>query len=62
MPKQFSHKVIYSRIPQTLEDRVKKIQETLGLTRCNVIRLCVERGIPVLEEQLAPKEPTKPQP
>jgi len=59
MTKPNSHKVAYVRFLPPLDKRLKDMETALGLTRCAVIRLAIERGLPILEEQLNPQ--TKPQ-
>lgn len=60
MTKPNSHKVAYVRFLPPLDKRLKDMETALGLTRCAVIRLAIERGLPILEEQLNPPTITKP--
>lgn len=60
MPQEKTHKVNYTRFQPELDERLKRAEKLLSISRAAVIRLAVERGLPILEEQLAPQ--TKPQP
>jgi len=63
MTKPISHIVAYVRFLPELNERLKRMEKALGLTKCAVMRLAIERGLPVLEEQFTPKpQPTQTQP
>lgn len=55
MPKPKSHVVAYIRFLPELNERLEIMQKALGLTKCAIMRLAIERGLPVLEDQFAPK-------